>query len=119
MRRLTKKEGGTTTQIGITHYGDPIMSLLVLSDGRWISDDWKKISSADPELIQTFDRWADVSAKDGATMASPGVDLGVTSTEQAFLIGRGRCTSSPAGQRSPPRSSATPGSIGASRRAPR
>ena len=45
MRRLTKKSGGSTTQVGITHYGDPITSLLVHSDGKWIADDWKKITS--------------------------------------------------------------------------
>ena len=88
MRRLTKKEGGTTTQIGMTHYGDPVTSLLVLSDGRWVSEDWKKISSSDAELLQTFERWSDLSARDGATLASPGVDVGTTNAEQAFLTGR-------------------------------
>ena len=88
MRRLTKKDGGTTTQIGITHYGDPITSLLVHSDGKWISDDWKQISSADGELLQTFENWADLVNKDGATMASPGVSVGAANTEQAFLTGR-------------------------------
>ncbi|MDQ3699326.1 MAG: ABC transporter substrate-binding protein, partial [Chloroflexota bacterium] len=88
LRRLTKKDGGTTTQIGITHYGDPVTSLLVLSDAKWVSDDWKKISSTEGELLQTIERWADVTTKDGATMASPGVDVGTTNNEQAFLTGR-------------------------------
>src|SRR5204863_5288538 len=88
LRKLTKKSGSTTAQIGITHYGDPITSLLVHSDARWISDDWKKISSSDGELLQTFDNWADVVNKDGAAMASPGVNVGVTNNEQAFLTGR-------------------------------
>jgi ABC-type glycerol-3-phosphate transport system substrate-binding protein len=88
MRRLTKKSGETTTQIGITHYGDPITSLLVHSDGKWITDDWKKITSGDSELLQTFDNWADLVQKDGAAMASPGVDIGTTNNEQAFLTGR-------------------------------
>jgi multiple sugar transport system substrate-binding protein len=64
MRRLTKKDGSTTTQIGITHYGDPVTSLLVHSDAKWISDDWKKITSSDPELLQTIENWADVCTKD-------------------------------------------------------
>jgi hypothetical protein len=88
MRRVTKKSSGTTTQIGMTHYGDPVTSLLVLSDGKWISDDWKKINSGDRDLVQTFDNWADLVNKDGATMASPGVDAGTTNNEQAFLTGR-------------------------------
>jgi ABC-type glycerol-3-phosphate transport system substrate-binding protein len=88
MRRVTRKDGGATTQIGITHYGDPVTSLLVHSDGKWISDDWKRINSGDGELLQTFENWADLVNKDGATMASPGVSLGVANNEQAFLTGR-------------------------------
>ena len=72
MRRLTKKEGGTTTQIGITHYGDPVTSLLVLSDGRWVSDDWKKITSSDAELLQTFERWADLVEQGRRDHGQPG-----------------------------------------------
>jgi hypothetical protein len=88
MRKLTKKAGGATTQIGITHFGDPITSALVNTDAKWISDDWKKVSSTDAELLQTFERWADVTTKDGAAMASPGVDVGTTNNEQAFMTGR-------------------------------
>ncbi|CAA9222211.1 MAG: hypothetical protein AVDCRST_MAG77-736 [uncultured Chloroflexi bacterium] len=88
MRRLTKKSDGATTQVGITHYGDPVTSLLVHSDGKWITDDWKRITSSDGELLQTIDNWADLVNRDGATMASPGVNVGVTNNEQAFLTGR-------------------------------
>ncbi|MBI3973301.1 MAG: extracellular solute-binding protein [Chloroflexi bacterium] len=87
LRKLTKKGGSTISQVGITHYGDPITSLLVHSDAKWITDDWKKATADSPELLQTLERWADV-AKDGSTMASPGVDLGTTNTREAFMTGR-------------------------------
>ena len=88
LRKLTRKQGATTTQVGITGYGDPITSLLVLSDAKWISDDWKKIDVTAPELLQTLEHWADVTTKDGTAMASTGVDLGTTSAETAFLTGK-------------------------------
>jgi multiple sugar transport system substrate-binding protein len=87
LRKLSKKSGAAITQVGITHYGDPITSLLVATDAKWISDDYKKISADSPELLQTIENWADV-VKDGSTMASIGVDLGTTKTEEAFMTGR-------------------------------
>jgi ABC-type glycerol-3-phosphate transport system substrate-binding protein len=87
LRRLTKRSG-TTTQVGITGFGDPITSLLTLSDARWISDDWKKIDVTAPELLQTLENWENVSGKDGSVMSSPNVDLGTTSAETAFLTGK-------------------------------
>jgi len=88
LRSLTRKSGTTTTQVGITNYGDPITSLLVDSDAKWISDDYKKMQADSPELLQTLERWADIAAKDGSAMASQGVDLGTTNAEQAFMAGR-------------------------------
>jgi len=88
LRSLTRKSGTTTTQVGITNYGDPITSLLVHSDAKWISDDYKKMQADSPELLQTLERWADIAAKDGSAMASQGVDLGTTNAEQAFIAGR-------------------------------
>ncbi|MDQ3701516.1 MAG: extracellular solute-binding protein [Chloroflexota bacterium] len=88
LRRLTKKSGASVTQVGITHYGDPITSLLVHTDAKWISDDYKKMQADSPELLQTLERWADVVTKDGTAMDAQGVDLGTTNREQAFLTGR-------------------------------
>lgn len=88
LHKLTIKQGTTTTQVGITDYGDPITSLLVLSDAKWISDDWKKIDPSAPELLQTLERWAEITAKDGSAFVSPGVDLGTKSTLEAFMTGR-------------------------------
>lgn len=88
LRKLTRRSGAMTTQIGITNYGDPITSLLVHSDAKWITDDYKKMQADSPEVLQTLERWADVVTKDGAALASPGVDLGTTNAEQAFMTGR-------------------------------
>ena len=88
LRKLTKKSGATTTQVGMTNYGDPITSLLVHSDAKWITDDYKKIQADSPEVLQTLERWADIVTKDGSAMDSQGVDLGTTNREQAFLTGR-------------------------------
>lgn len=88
LRKLTRKSGPTVTQVGTTHYGDPITSLLVHTDAKWITDDYKKIQADSPELLQTFERFADLVTKDGSTMLSPGADLGTTNREQAFMTGR-------------------------------
>jgi multiple sugar transport system substrate-binding protein len=85
LRKLTKKSGATTTQIGLTDFGDPITSLLVLTDGKWISDDYRKAMADAPETIQTFERWADIVLKDGTVRASQGVDLG---SGDPFINGR-------------------------------
>lgn len=88
LRKLTRKSGGVATQAGINNYGDPITSLLVATDAKWISDDWKKITADSSEMLQTMERWADIAAKDGSAMVSTGVDLGTTNAEQAFLTGK-------------------------------
>jgi ABC-type glycerol-3-phosphate transport system substrate-binding protein len=88
LRRLTKKSGASTTQVGINGYGAPITTPLVHSDAKWISDDWKKIDATNNELLTTLERWADIVVKDGSAMGSQGVDLGTTNAEQAFLSGR-------------------------------
>ena len=88
LRKLTKKSGGTTTQVGINNYGQLEVSPLVLTDAKWISDDWKKIDSTSNELLTMYERLADIFAKDGSGMISQGVDLGTTNQEQAFLAGK-------------------------------
>jgi len=88
LRKLTKKSGGVASQVGINNFGDPITSLLVNTDAKWISDDYKKMTADSPELLQTLERWADITVKDGSAMTSTGVDLGTTNAEQAFLTGR-------------------------------
>jgi ABC-type glycerol-3-phosphate transport system substrate-binding protein len=88
LRKLTKKSGGTTTQVGINTYGSLMVSPLVLTDAKWISDDWKKIDVTNNELLTTYERLADIFAKDGSGMISPGVDVGTTNQEQAFLAGK-------------------------------
>ena len=87
LRKLTKKNGTSTTQVGITGYGDPITSLLVHSDAKWVSDDYKTIQTNSPELLSTIDAWAEIE-KDGSVMDSVGVDLGTTKAEDAFMTGR-------------------------------
>lgn len=87
-RRMTKRQGGTVTQLGITQFGDPITSLPVLTDAKWLSDDYKKALADTPENQQTFERWAEVVLKDGGTLASPGVDVGTTSADTAFISGK-------------------------------
>ncbi|MGH2370085.1 MAG: extracellular solute-binding protein, partial [Chloroflexota bacterium] len=76
LRKLTKRAGSTITQVGLTQIGDPITSLLVLSDGKWISDDYQKAMADRPETVEPFERYADLILKDGVLRASPGVDLG-------------------------------------------
>ena len=88
LRRLTVKSGGGTTQVGINGYGAPITSPLVHSDAKWISDDWKKINATDNELLTTLERWADIVVKDGSVLTSPGVNVGITNAEQAFIAGK-------------------------------
>ncbi|HEU5315585.1 MAG TPA: ABC transporter substrate-binding protein [Chloroflexota bacterium] len=88
MRKLTKKSGGTATQVGFNQYGQAMVSPLVLTDAKWISDDWKKIDATSNELLTTYERLADITAKDGSAMTSQGVDLGLTNQEQAFLAGK-------------------------------
>jgi ABC-type glycerol-3-phosphate transport system substrate-binding protein len=88
LRKLTKKSGGATTQVGINTYGSLMVSPLVLTDAKWISDDWKKIDVTNNELLSLYERLQDVFAKDGSGMISPGVDLGTTNQEQAFLTGK-------------------------------
>lgn len=88
LRKLTKKSGGVTTQVGFNGYGQTMVSPLVLTDAKWISDDWKKIDLTNNELLTTYERLADITAKDGSAMGSQGVDLGTTSAEQAFMTGK-------------------------------
>ncbi len=88
LRKLTKKSGGTTTQVGINTYGSLMVSPLVLTDAKWISDDWKKMDVTNNELLTTYERLVDIFAKDGSGMISQGVDVGTTSQEQAFLTGK-------------------------------
>jgi multiple sugar transport system substrate-binding protein len=88
LRRLTQKSGTTTTQVGINGYGAPITTPLVLSDAKWISDDWKKIDATNNELLTTLERWADIVVKDGTVLTSPGVDVGIKNAEQAFIAGK-------------------------------
>jgi multiple sugar transport system substrate-binding protein len=88
LRRLTKKSGTTTTQVGINGYGAPITTPLVHTDAKWISDDWKKIDATNNELLTAFERWADIIVKDGSVLTSPGVDVGTTNAEQAFMAGK-------------------------------
>jgi multiple sugar transport system substrate-binding protein len=85
LRKLTRRSGSSTTQVGLTGIGDPITSLLVLSDGKWISDDWKKAQADNPETMQTFERYAELILKDGVMQGSPGTDLG---SGNAFLNGK-------------------------------
>jgi multiple sugar transport system substrate-binding protein len=89
LRKLTKKTGASTTQIGLTTIGDPITSLPVFTDdAKWISDDYSKAVNDSPAMIDLYQRWADVVLKDGATIDSPNLDLGTTSGETAFLTGK-------------------------------
>ena len=88
MRKLTKKSGGVTTQVGFNQYGQAMVSPLVLTDAKWISDDWKKIDVTSNELLTAYERYADLTAKDGSAMISQGVDVGVTNQEQAFMAGK-------------------------------
>ncbi|HET6320130.1 MAG TPA: extracellular solute-binding protein, partial [Chloroflexota bacterium] len=88
LRRLTKKSGATTTQVGINGYGAPITTPLVHSDAKWISDDWKKIDATNNELLTTLERWADIVVKDGSVLTSQGVDVGTTKAEEAFMAGK-------------------------------
>ena len=88
LRKLTKRSGGTASQVGINNHGDPITSLLVHSDAKWISDDYRKIDVTNNELLTTLERWADIVAKDGSALISQGVDVGTTNAEQAFMTGK-------------------------------
>jgi ABC-type glycerol-3-phosphate transport system substrate-binding protein len=88
LRRLTQKNGTTTTQVGINGYGAPVTTPLVHSDAKWISDDWKKIDATSNELLTTLENWADIVAKDGTVLTSPGVDVGIKNAEQAFIAGK-------------------------------
>jgi ABC-type glycerol-3-phosphate transport system substrate-binding protein len=88
LRKLTKKSGSSTTQVGINTYGSLMVSPLVLTDAKWIGDDWKKIDMSNNELLTTYERLADIFAKDGSGMISQGTDLGTTNQEQAFLTGK-------------------------------
>jgi ABC-type glycerol-3-phosphate transport system substrate-binding protein len=88
MRKLTRKSGGVTTQVGFNQYGQAMVSPLVLTDAKWISDDWKKIDVTSNELLTAYERYADLTAKDGSAMISQGVDVGVTNQEQAFMAGK-------------------------------
>lgn len=88
MRKLTKKSGGTATQVGFNQYGQAMVSPLVLTDAKWISDDWKKIDATSNELLTTLENWANIVAKDGTVLTSPGVDVGIKNAEQAFIGGK-------------------------------
>ncbi|HEX2037273.1 MAG TPA: extracellular solute-binding protein [Chloroflexota bacterium] len=85
LRKLTKRSGSIITQVGLTQLGDPITSLLVLTDGTWISDDYKKATADRTETIEAFERYAELILKDSTLAASAGADLG---SGDAFINGK-------------------------------
>ncbi|MDQ3699915.1 MAG: extracellular solute-binding protein [Chloroflexota bacterium] len=88
-RKLTKRNGGSITQVAINGLSDApnntLTSLGVLSDAKVISDDYTKSMLDRTETIDVFQRYADLILKDLVTTSSPGADLG---SGNAFLNGK-------------------------------
>jgi ABC-type glycerol-3-phosphate transport system substrate-binding protein len=83
MRRTTKADG---SQVGLASIGFWVHTFPMQWNARWLTNDYKTITSDSPQLIDAFTKLTDLIFKDRVTGLSPGVSTG--SGDNAFLQGK-------------------------------
>lgn len=83
MRRTTKADG---SQVGLASIGFWVHTFPMQWNARWLTNDYKTITSDSPPLIDAFTKLTDMIFKDRVTGLSPGVSTG--SGDNAFLQGK-------------------------------
>ncbi|HEU5317932.1 MAG TPA: extracellular solute-binding protein [Chloroflexota bacterium] len=83
MRRLTKPDG---SQVGLASVGFWVHTFPMQWNARWLTNDYKTITSDSPAMIDAFTKLSDLIFKDRVTGISPGVTSG--SGDNAFLQGK-------------------------------
>lgn len=92
MKRLTKEEGGKTTQFGLL--GASTTYLFIdwpnLYDTEWLADDNRTVTADDPALIAAYEQFFDMAIQD-RSVDKPGQvdDLFGTNVRTAFVEERG------------------------------
>ena len=85
LRRLTKAEGATITQVGMTGFGYWVHTPIMQWGARWLSPDYKTVVCDSQQTIDAYARFSDLLFKDRVISDSPGVSLG---SGNAFLNGK-------------------------------
>lgn len=75
-KRLTKSDGGRLTQVGLAGFGFWIHTPIMQWGARWLTPDYKTITSDSPQTIDAFIKYTDLLFKDRVMAQSPGADLG-------------------------------------------
>jgi len=83
MRRTTKPDG---SQVGLASIGFWLHTFPMQWGARWITADFKTITSDSPAMIDAFTKLSDLLFKDRVTGVSPGATSG--SGDKAFLEGK-------------------------------
>ena len=83
MRRTTKADG---SQVGLASIGFWLHTFPMQWNARWLTNDYKTITSDSPQMLDAFTKLTDLIFKDRATGITPGVTSG--SGDNAFLQGK-------------------------------
>jgi len=74
--RLTKNEGGVITQVAFAGFGFWVHTMIMQWGARWLTPDYKTITSDAPQTIDAYLKFTDLVFKDRVFAQSPGAQLG-------------------------------------------
>ncbi|MBI3973062.1 MAG: extracellular solute-binding protein [Chloroflexi bacterium] len=85
MRRLTKSEGSTLTQVGAAGFGYWVHTAIMQWGATWLKPDYKTVVCDSQQTIDAYAKYTDLLFKDRVLAQSPGASLG---SGNAFLNGK-------------------------------
>lgn len=85
LRRLTRSEAGTLTQVGLQGFGYWVHTPIMQWGAKWLTPDYKTIVSDSQQTIDAYTKFTDLLFKDRVMAQSPGASLG---GGNVFLTGR-------------------------------